>query len=749
MSRIDLGYYAGGSSRQHIRIMISLIILIAQLDPSIAEVLRRSLVESPYGMKPPEYMFTPIPESQPDVVVETRRPIVCNNQTEFECICVRPFISTHPSSTNNHSIMSSKPDCSVFIKTDELPVVDMRMRHVNTEAIIHSGISYEEYFKKRIASIVSHYCQHNTNECPGTTLRTSQVSQEYDNDEIDKSVLYAERDESEPLLNKENVVILRMEQLRGNVTRILFVVTKNDRVGGIVSENLIIDPIKVKYILASQVGPLSRVLGGIRIDSVRAAKLKRNENLGSLAWTTPEQRADNLKSNSKLIKGLLVVCAFFLTTYCIAFAQCIRYFYRKRQAERLAKISENGLAATAERKNYGTCENQRKPSRNGHVKTEERVPLTYEQIDENANDEPQPLTERQMRNWFACDASQLPREPTIDDSLMTYEVPHGPVSSPKPTEDLKTKEESPILTKREAPKVVEKHSPETAFPPSDEFTNYVEDQYHKSRTSSQGSNEYKPKSPVEDPWDELPKNVPPVVLLQSETPDIPVYPTTIDEGEDFVGKLGGPSTPLIRPRSRRGSRIDEEEGTLDIPELKPLSSDDPLKDPMDVPVPPEQIKTEIEESDRWSSSEDGEVDVYYKMSDDEDVTQEEIEFKKALAKVSLEKQEKPKKQETPPSSPIRTNNNIETDSEDEDEDVVMKEKEDEAFVYERLREELSPQPPIVVDLDTTDLDLNPIKAMPPPPPGMFPESPPESGSDNFNGKKSTEYNSSDDEDSLR
>ncbi|CAL2036607.1 unnamed protein product [Caenorhabditis brenneri] len=777
-SRKKFGGYAGDDRHFKIKMMISLFMLLAQLDPVIAVSVRRSLNpyhpnldSEPYGIVPPVYPYDPHPLSTPESIVQSPRPILCNNQTEYECVCMRPY--TSPQAPVQHT--PSAPDCSVFIKTDDLPVVDMRMRQVNTEAKLYTGESYEEYFKRRISTIVSQYCEHNANECPGVSLRMSHVSQ-------------------------DNVVIVRMDHFRGNSTRLLFVLTKNDRNNGVINEDTIIDPVKIKYIIGSQKVPLSRVLGGIKIDSIRTAKMKRNS--GSMSYSTPEQRKDNMKGNGNLIKIVAGVGIFFGITYCIGIYQCILWISRKRKSAREAKLAEESLVA-ADAKNYGTCElKQRKPSRNGHmVHSEERTPLTYEAIDEIPDDNSQSLPQRQMRNWFKCDASQLPREPTYPTSLVeSYQQQSGAATTtPNPTSDLKSKEESPILTKRKEEKEPNKPvspmlssqattSSEAIFPPSKDFSDYVEDQYHKSRASSDSPTEDIPKSPNDDPWDEMNgKYVPPVVLLQSDTPDLPLtmqnhlgkHKYEADEEEITAkGLRSGDSPVFARPRSRRGSRIDEVEGQLDIPELKPLRTDDPLAEPLNAPVPIDSIKGSVDEEDRWSSSEEGEVDVYYKMSDDEDVTREELDWKKAMAKAELEKEAESqgrvlpgaeinsdlqkKRTETPPSSPIQIhiqnhlNHNHDSDSEEEDEpipdeakDADIAEKDDD-FVYERLREELSPQPPIVVDLDTTDLDLVPIKSLPPPPPGMFPDSPPESGSgsNQMHHQRSQEM-SEDDEDDLR
>lgn len=652
--------------------MISLLVLLLSVDSSAAASVKRQT--SADAGAAPVYPFIPDPETDPAAVVLSDRPMICNNRTEFECVCMLPRGAAQDKKTLTTT--TTAVDCSNFILGEQIDVVDMKMRQVNTESMLYTGQTYEEYFKKRIASIISHYCQHNSNECPGTTLR----------------------------MNQNNVVILRMEHLRGNITRLLFVILKDGGAGAI-SNDSIIDPIKIKYILASQVGPLSRVLGGIRIDSVRASHIKRN--LAALDPTARAQRQDNLKDNSKLIKGLFLVLGFFLITYCIAFVQCLRWCYNKRKrAQKQPNVTNNngevkGLSAIA--KTYGTCDNKRTDVRNGHLSNkDERTPLTYGKIDESFEEDDETrqksLTSRQMRNWFTCDVSQLPREPTIDEGMMTADEPHAPAPTPQPTV-----EHQPV-TEMEKPR-----KEEPLFSNNDAFSSFVENAIPETVPE-----EFIPMREVTPPK----RQSIPAVLLQSsslreDTPDIPIELPQIPQQKH---SLGSESPPMYRPRSRRGSRIDEPEGTLDLKELEPLNSDDPLAHPLNAPI---LLPDREEDEDKWSSSEDGEVDVYYKMSDDEEVTKEEAEWKKTN-NVPVPSAV-PKKVDTPPSSPVENQ-----DSDSEGEAEVEPKAEEDDFVYERLREELSPHPPIVVDVDTTDLDLAPMKTLPVAPLGLYPDSPPES-----------------------
>lgn len=65
---------------------------------------------------------------------------------------------------------------SQILQAADLPVVDMRVRHVNMQSKLHTGERYERYFKRRIAAIVSAYCERELNECWKTQLRLTPVS---------------------------------------------------------------------------------------------------------------------------------------------------------------------------------------------------------------------------------------------------------------------------------------------------------------------------------------------------------------------------------------------------------------------------------------------------------------------------------------------------------------------------------------------------------------------------------------------
>ncbi|VDO72046.1 unnamed protein product [Heligmosomoides polygyrus] len=471
----------------------------------------------------------------------------------------------------------------------ELPVVDMRLRHVNLEAHLHTNEKYETYFKRRIANIVSSYCEHQADECPGTTLRLTQAcalqtssdasQSDDDNNGDDKSVLYAADDESEPLLTQNNVVLLRVEREPVNVTRILFAITKSENVGSL-NEQMIIDPVKVKYILGSQAGPLARILGGIKLDSVRVSRIRRH--------LKPAET-----DNTRLITIISVVGGFFAICYIIGAIRLCRDAQRRKRERKAAAAADdaNGLANATAVPNYGSC--QRKSSKNGAAVARASgvgttIPNTnYKEIDEcvdnyRRDDVPHVLSERQARFMFMCDPSQLPREPTFDSSVALDSEPSPSLKSSPPRGDVIVEE------KRE-----EVERPRT--PP----------QTLACRTS-----------PPTEP------KVPALVLVPSLSLDSPITsddsPNPLAAPAVYLGNE--PESPPDRPVSRRGSRVDEEE--LDLREVDGPSSDNEKNNnydlPMPMPMPNDEKERRERELGRWSSRE-GEVDVYYKLSDEEDV----------------------------------------------------------------------------------------------------------------------------------
>lgn len=143
----------------------------------------------------------------------------------------------------------------------------MVMRDVNLTARLYTNETYEQYLRRRIAQILSQYCENIPEDCPGTLAEIKSRHQQkssntlYEVDERTISVL----DEDSPIFSRRNIVILRVQYPPGRGrTQIAFVVLKMGHNVGI-SRADTFDPTKIKSILAAQMAPLSRVLGGIRI----------------------------------------------------------------------------------------------------------------------------------------------------------------------------------------------------------------------------------------------------------------------------------------------------------------------------------------------------------------------------------------------------------------------------------------------------------------------------------------------------
>lgn len=158
------------------------------------------------------------------------------------------------------------------------------MRHVNLNARLYTNESYQQYFRKRIANILSKYCEHQTNECPGTIIafrhqqkieKNKQINKDKEKNNLNiKNSMLLEEDEEEPAFTTENVVILKVTFDERNRTNVYFVVTKSANVG-LLNKKVTMEPTKIKYILSAQIAPLSRVLGGIRIEQVKVVEMRK------------------------------------------------------------------------------------------------------------------------------------------------------------------------------------------------------------------------------------------------------------------------------------------------------------------------------------------------------------------------------------------------------------------------------------------------------------------------------------------
>lgn len=110
--------------------------------------------------------------------------LICNKGTEHECVCQLAVTESMPDGSVDCAeliAVSSRRACRPtpslqMFQSRDLPVVELRVRNVNISGRLYTGESYENYFKRRIAAIVSAYCEKRANDCPGTGLRLQTVS---------------------------------------------------------------------------------------------------------------------------------------------------------------------------------------------------------------------------------------------------------------------------------------------------------------------------------------------------------------------------------------------------------------------------------------------------------------------------------------------------------------------------------------------------------------------------------------------
>uniref|UniRef100_A0A914XG22 J domain-containing protein n=1 Tax=Plectus sambesii TaxID=2011161 RepID=A0A914XG22_9BILA len=228
---------------------------------------------------------------------------LCNNGTEHACICYE----------RDNSLGELYLKCERFLEVRTLPVVALSIKQLDMTAILYSGEPYEAYFKRRVARTVSRYCEHKANQCPGTSLRLSQ----------------------------DNVVILAVECASNNETVIRFVVTKARNVGSL-TPLMIIQPSRVVGILSGQLGPLERVLGGVKIQNLTVSSITREALVdGEPGYTK--------KDNTILIVMLLLIALFFVVVYVIAIFKVCKDHHERKRARRKAK----SLAAGRKKPSYG------------------------------------------------------------------------------------------------------------------------------------------------------------------------------------------------------------------------------------------------------------------------------------------------------------------------------------------------------------------------------------------------------------
>uniref|UniRef100_A0A1I7XVW5 Protein virilizer n=1 Tax=Steinernema glaseri TaxID=37863 RepID=A0A1I7XVW5_9BILA len=483
--------------------------------------------------------------------------LVCNDGTDYRCVCNRSL----------GNLDGELLPCNVFVQVEELPVVTLTARNINLTARLHTRETYESYFKRRIAHIVTNFCENLINECPGVALRLPKVSEEPD---------FLLDDYDEPLLTQDNVILLRVEYSEPTFlgaspdlveTAISFVVAKAP-LSGSLNGYMTIPSLTVKNVLSGQVGTLSRVLGGIRIRAIEVSSI-----------SAPMPAADD--SNTRLKVLLFCVATFFITCYVIAIYRICRDHRRKRRARK----REAGLAGV-EQANYGTCA-EKKPvddhgKANGRRRSKPDVEAAKQSLlEENhtatlVTQESEVMDPRRIQQMFAYDPSQLPAEPSFDEDEDYGIGREGGLRVEPKSDSAKERSAEP---RSEALSLPAEELPSVVLVPSTSI--------HESRAG---------EISVAD----LNEN----------------YPVTEHEKEKNLLSSGYDSPPFERPRSRRGSRQSDteagEEG-LETRELSPL----PLGDEE---FPRVTKSHTAHKFGHWSSDESDfeHSEVYGKLAEDED-----------------------------------------------------------------------------------------------------------------------------------
>uniref|UniRef100_A0A0N4UPA6 Transmembrane domain-containing protein n=1 Tax=Dracunculus medinensis TaxID=318479 RepID=A0A0N4UPA6_DRAME len=241
----------------------------------------------------------------------------------------------------------SYPFCLTFLSLaiTSITTILLKMRRINLQALLHTNETYESYLKRRLANVMTNYCEQQINECPATTIRLDKViitnknslisRKRMDNDdekkEILKQLLEQQRQTNfERIFTQANIVILNVTTDFDRSTTIAFVILRqtnsdnnnNHNLSKTFNSNDLIDAVKVKYVLSAQVPSLSRVLGGVRIERI-AIETIRNDNIR----TSSSSPTMNTNNNSKLYIILGATAAFLLTTYIIAAIKVCRFVF--------------------------------------------------------------------------------------------------------------------------------------------------------------------------------------------------------------------------------------------------------------------------------------------------------------------------------------------------------------------------------------------------------------------------------------
>lgn len=189
------------------------------------------------------------------------------------------------------------------------------MKNIYFQGRLYTNESYQQYFRRRVANIISKYCEDFSKECVNikNLERVKQnisleIDDKYYSLKNQNKIVY--EDEDEPIFQQENVIILKVIFDEKNRTDVYFVITKNLQTVSL-NPSLIIEPSKIKYIMSSQLAPLSRVLGGIRIEELNLKEMKK-------------KRIPSSENNTKLLIFVGIVLLALVICYFIAIFTLIR-----------------------------------------------------------------------------------------------------------------------------------------------------------------------------------------------------------------------------------------------------------------------------------------------------------------------------------------------------------------------------------------------------------------------------------------
>uniref|UniRef100_A0A0K0DWB8 Guanylate cyclase domain-containing protein n=1 Tax=Strongyloides stercoralis TaxID=6248 RepID=A0A0K0DWB8_STRER len=365
-------------------------------------------------------LASPISKAKKELEEIASRPdLLCNIDSDYECICHQSL----------GDLEGKYIPCNEFIQVENLPTIQLKLKNANLSARLHTNEPFEEYFKRRISDILTRYCQNNANECIGVQQR----------------------------LTKDQVIILAVNYLPNRITLVDLVVAKKPNIGSL-NGLMLMDPVQVKFILSAQSTPLSRVLGGIKIEEVKTNNLSRitpplilqnddDEPLLLPVYVAPTQSMNihdnetlkqNAGGNSTLKILLAIVGIFLLICYIIATYKVCRDHYLKKKARARAEASLVPTRSNSIR-NYGTLPSQKShqtdnsstnktsishynktnvfgdSNNNKNLQYSTASPTTagWSNGEEEGNITPA-ITPHSFKRMFMCDVSQLPREPTID-----------------------------------------------------------------------------------------------------------------------------------------------------------------------------------------------------------------------------------------------------------------------------------------------------------------------------------------------